>query len=127
MGTGIMAWIIGPQLIGLIFILAGFIQKTYPPKQINRYYGYRMPSATKNQQTWDEANRYSAIYMIKMGCILLMGGLLVTLLITRIVMPDKVKFALSYLVLLVSAMGSAIAVMLSTEKHLGKTFDPKQP
>lgn len=123
MGKGIMEWVIGPQLIGLVFIIMGYIQKAYPPKKINKYYGYRTPAATKNQETWDEANRYSAGIMIKTGLILLIAGLILTFLLQIIPMPEKIKFALTYLMLLASSMGSAITMLTSTERHLEKTFD----
>lgn len=113
----------GPQVIGLVFLIVGYIQKWYPPKKINTIYGYRLPSATKNQQTWDEANRYSAKVMIKTGIFLLIAGLLLTLLIEIIPMPGKIKFALTYLLFLASAMGSVITMITCTERHLEKTFD----
>lgn len=126
MGNGIMEWIIGPQVVGLIFLIAGTVQRIYPPRKINKYYGYRMPSATKNQQTWDAANRYSARIIIRTGIVLLVAGLLFTWLMNVITMPDRIRFALSYLVLLVASMGGAIAIILSTEQHLEKNYDDKQ-
>jgi uncharacterized membrane protein len=123
MGNGIIEWVIGPQLIGVVFIIAGYIQKAYPPKKINNYYGYRTPAAMKNQETWDEANSYSARVMIKTGLVLLFAGLVLTFLFQVIPMPPKIKFALTYLMILASAMGSAITMLTSTERHLEKTFD----
>lgn len=123
MGKGISAWIIGPQLIGVVYFIAGYIQKRFPPKKINNLYGYRTAAATKNQETWDEANRYSALVMIKSGLILLIAGLILSFLFQVIPMPEKIKFALTYLLILASAMGSAIIMLTSTERHLEKTFD----
>jgi len=123
MSEGIIQWIIGPQLIGVVFIIAGYIQKTYPPKKINKYYGYRTPAAMKTQETWDEANRYSARVMVKAGFILLVAGLALTVLLNMIPMPEKIKFAITYLMILAAAMGSAIVMLTSTERHLEKTFD----
>ncbi|MES2274465.1 MAG: SdpI family protein [Bacteroidota bacterium] len=119
-------WLIGPQLIGMVFLLVGFIQKKFPPKKINNLYGYRSPAAQKNQQTWDEANRYSAIRMIKTGAFLVLAGLVITLLLQVIPMPAKIKIAIFFLVIIASAMGSAISMMTATERHLEKTFDDKQ-
>jgi uncharacterized membrane protein len=118
-------WIVGPQIIGLVFLLFGYIQKVSPPKKINNYYGYRSPAAQKNQETWDEANRYSAIRMIKTGAILLVAGVLVTLLVKIIPMPDKIRSITSFVLILASAMGSAISMMSATERHLEKTFDAR--
>ena len=122
---GIIAWYIGPQMIGAVFLLVGWIQKTFPPKTINNLYGYRMPSAMKNQQTWDEANRYSAVYMIKGGAVLLIGGLLITLLLTRITMAADTYSVINLLLILAATMGSVVAMMMATERHLEKTFDEK--
>lgn len=125
MGWG-ATWVIGPQLIGIIFILVGLIQKMWPPKRINNLYGYRLPSAMKNQQTWDEANRFSAIYMIKAGVFLLILGLVITLLLNTITIAPRVKGCVWFLAIIASAMGSAIALIVATERYMEKTFDQKQ-
>jgi len=123
MGTSVISWIIGPQLVGCILLLVGLIQKKYPPKKINPYYGYRTDSATKNQATWDEANRYSALFAIKVGLYIIIGGLLLTLLTHLVPMPAKVAFIIFFLSMLATGMGSGIAIIVSTEKHLRQTFD----
>ena len=117
-----MEWIIGPQMVGIIFIIAGWIQKTWPPKNINDLYGYRMPSSKQNQQTWDEANRYSARYMIKAGIFILIAGIVVTILLNTISMPGRIKSAIWIFLMLATAMGSAISIIVSTERHIEKTF-----
>lgn len=118
-------WFIGPQLIGAVFLLAAFIQQKYPPRKINNYYGYRMPSAMKSQERWDEANRFSAAYMIKAGLVLVIAGFLITLLLYFIPMPQKFKFAALFLTIMASAMGSAIAMIMATERHMERKFDDK--
>ena len=122
----IIEWVIGPQVIGIIFIIAGLIQKTWPPKHINNLYGYRMPSSKQNQQTWDEANRYSARYMIKAGVVLCMLGILVSVLFHIIPMSMRIKDAIWRFLMLATAMGSAVSLIVATERHLEKPF-PKQP
>ena len=121
-----VSWFIGPQLIGVVFLLVGYIQKRFPPKKINNLYGYRLPSAMKNQQTWDEANRYSAIQMIKGGAVLIIAGLLIAVIMVNISMPEKIRAAVMLLTILASTMGSVIYMMTSTERHLEKTFDHKE-
>jgi uncharacterized membrane protein len=116
------SWIIGPQLIGIIFIILGLIQLWFPPKHINKYYGYKMPSAMKNQQTWDEANRYATRYTIKCGLVLIVAGILTTTIFKVVVMPFKMKEAFTILVFLFSGMFPAIAIIVATEKHLSKVF-----
>src|ERR1700754_2388010 len=89
--TGIATWVLGPQVIGMILLIIGSIQHYFPPKKINNWYGYRTPSAQRNQQTWDEANRYSANYMIKCGITLVIIGLLIACVLNIIAPPIKVR------------------------------------
>jgi len=119
------SWIFGPQLLGVMFLLIGGIQYLLPPKRINDYYGYKTEAAKKNQQTWDAANRYSSIYMIKAGLALLIVGFMVTALFNEIVIPFKLRTGLTIFLLILSAMLPAILMIVSTEKYLTKTFGQK--
>ena len=40
---------------GLIFWLAGWVMKSYPPKWPNYFYGYRTMSSLKSKETFDAA------------------------------------------------------------------------
>ena len=122
---GIESWIMGPQLIGIICLVIGLITLRFPPKSINAVYGYRMPSAMKNQQTWDEANRFSTWYMIKSGLVLIIVGLLITLFFKADLVPGNVKELLTVLFLILSGIISSVLIIVATEKHLDKTFDQK--
>lgn len=119
-------WFIGPQLIGAVFLLAGFIQKKYPPKKINNLYGYRMPSSMKSQERWDEANRFSTIYIIKLGTILLIAGFAIAFLLHFLHLSPMFKSISLFLTIMVSAMGSVIALITTTERHMEQTFDDKE-
>jgi uncharacterized membrane protein len=121
--TNIMNWIIGPQLIGIIFLIAGLISIKFPPKKINQLYGYRSPSSMKNQQTWDEANRFSSRYLVRLGLILVMIGLLISFIFNAEVLPIKLEILLRPVLLIGTAMASAVILIVTTEKHLAKTFD----
>jgi uncharacterized membrane protein len=122
----IAPWIIGPQMVGVILLLLGCISYYYPPKHINKWYGYRMPSAQKNQETWDEANRYSAICMIKIGIFLVVAGLLVTLILNEVSIPARLKEGLTAFFLIASGPIPCLFLIVSTENHLAKTFDKEQ-
>lgn len=61
---------------GLIFCIAGMIQKKLPPKKINHLYGYRTRRSMKSKEVWDFAQQYSAQKMITMGILILLLGLL---------------------------------------------------
>jgi uncharacterized membrane protein len=118
-----MHWIIGPQLLGVIFLTAAYIQKWYPPKKINALYGYRTPASMKNQQTWDEANRYSTKLMIRYALIMLAIGLLITALVENMRMDKDAFMLIKVGLMIASAIGMAVLLIINTEKHLHNTFD----
>jgi uncharacterized membrane protein len=114
--------LIGPHLIGLLYIVIGALQRFLPPKSPNRWYGYRTLSAKTNQQTWDEANRYSAIYMMRAGAIVLIMGFIVYAGTMLMHVPDSTQKIIDYAMLFGAAMGVGILSTVSTEKHLARTF-----
>jgi len=118
-------WIFGPQLIGLIYLLIGAIQYYFPPKRINYIYGYRTLSSQKNQETWDEANRYSAVYLIRAGILLIIAGCVTNKIIITADIPVKTKQMLILFLLMASAIGAALTMIIATEKHLKKKFGDK--
>ena len=119
-------WIIGPQMVGVILLLLGSIFHYYPPKHINNWYGYKMPSAQKNQKAWDEANRYSAICMLKSGMVLLIAGLLITFILKEVNIPARLKEGLTAFFLIASGPIPCLFIIVSTENHLEKTFEKEQ-
>ncbi len=64
------------SLVGLIFIVAGFVMFHFPPKKINFLYGYRTISSMKNQERWNFAQKFSAKEMMKLGTFLTLISLL---------------------------------------------------
>ena len=115
-------YLIGPHLIGVLFIVIGLVQYYLPPKKINRWYGYRTPTARSSQQAWDEGNRYSALYMMRAGFVVLILGFFVYAgMIYFNVEADILKW-ISYLILFGGAMGIGILSTVATEKHLRTKF-----
>lgn len=112
-------WIVGPQIIGLIVLIVGTLQKQFPPKSINNWYGYRTDLSTQNQQTWDEGNSYSARMMIRIGLLLIVIGLIASALI-----PVRYEMAMIALII-VCGPTFAITMRIKTENHLEKTFPKK--
>lgn len=115
-------WIFGPQLIGLIFFVGGIVQYYYPPKKINSLYGFRTPSSQRNQQTWDIANRFATVYMIKSGVILVVIGILMALLTYAMPWPEKTKALFCLMLFLASGVFTPVFLIVNTEKHIDKTF-----
>lgn len=115
-------WIIGPQIVGAFFLLIGIITYCFPAKAINTWYGFKTPSSRNNQQTWDVANRFAALYCIKAGAILLIGGIFISLLIHNLLMPPKTRQMLHTILLLGSGVFMGPLLMVATEKHIDKTF-----
>lgn len=56
-----------PLMVGIIFIIVGYIMLKFPPKNINMLYGYRTQSSMKTKERWDFAQPYSSILMIYCG------------------------------------------------------------
>jgi hypothetical protein len=113
----ILHWLIGPQLIGFILLFSGYIQKTYPPTDIDGGYGFKTSTSRKNQQTFDEGNRYSAKLMTKVGAMLLLTGLIL------IPFVDAKHVYISMLLMVLSMIVSFPLIITSTNNHLKKLFD----
>lgn len=56
-----------PLLVGVVFLITGFIMLKFPPKKINILYGYRTSSSMKLQKRWDFAQIHSSKLMIYYG------------------------------------------------------------
>lgn len=117
-----MNWIIGPQLLGALLVIIGLIMSRFPPKKINGWYGYRMESSMKNQQTWDEANRFSAAYMTKAGIITMIIGIVIAALFASIKFTGDVHELVLCTTMIASGIAPMIFTIVATEKHLTKTF-----
>lgn len=112
----LLRWIIGPQLIGVIMLLTGIIQKAYPPTDIDGPYGYHTPTSKQNQQTFDEGNRYSAKLMNRMG----LGAIVIGLMIAPLI-DKRHQYITGILTLITVIYISALLIRL-TDKHLKNMF-----
>lgn len=118
-------WFFGPQLLGAMFLLIGSIQHRYPSKKINDWYGYRTDTSKRNQQIWDDAQRFSALFMIKAGVVLILIGLILVTILNLAPVTEKVHMAILLPFTLASAMAPAIAMIAVTEKYLTQKFGEK--
>jgi len=98
--------------IGIICIVAGFIFKVFPPRKINSIYGYRTTLSMKNQDTWNEAQKYSANTFIILGFIYVALGFVSSHLIGNIRMGHES---------IIISIGLIIMIVLD-EVHLKKVF-----
>jgi uncharacterized membrane protein len=120
-----MNLIVGPHLIGLLFIVIGLMQLYFPPKKINNWYGYRTQTARQNQKTWDEGNRYSARYMIRIGIVFLVLGIIINALSILLITDDRMQTFIKFFLLFGGAMGIGIMTTIETERHLALKFKKK--
>ncbi|WP_214072264.1 SdpI family protein [Mucilaginibacter sp. dw_454] len=116
-------YIFGPQLLGIIFFLIGLIMYKFPPKKINKWYGYRTDSSMKNQQTWDEANRYSALLMAKTGLIVIVIGIAITTIVNCLISSEQMRTGLLLGLHIFSGLVPVVIVLTKTESHLDNTFN----
>lgn len=115
-------FLVGPHLIGLLFIIIGSLQRYLPPKNINKWYGYRTATAKSSQQAWDEGNRYSALYMMRAGLFILIVGFMIDTALIYFNADAGIQKVVGYIILFGGAMGIGIFSTAATEKHLAKTF-----
>lgn len=104
-------------LAGFVFTLCGIIFRFFPPRKINRLYGYRTHAAMRNEETWRLANRFAAGLMVQLG-LLLAGVGVVTFLLPAT--PLTGVFTGIGLVVL-----TAFLQFYFTEKHLCQNFDER--
>ena len=64
------------SVVGLIYLVSGFILNKYPPKKINQTYGYRTKESMKSQAKWNFAQTYSSKLLTFCSTILFPFGII---------------------------------------------------
>lgn len=105
-------------LVGIIFILVGFVMYKFPPKNINSLYGYRTTGSMSSQEKWDFAQKFSSKLMFKNGLILLGIGLLCYVF--------KIDETTSVVIGIGSMFAVIIHLLYTTEKKLKQKFDKNE-
>lgn len=113
---------VGPHLIGALFIIIGLLQRFLPPKNINKWYGYRTQTAKSSQQAWDLGNRYSAIYMIRAGVVVLVAGFFIEVGMGYFGTDAGIQKTVGYIILFGGALGIGILSTAATERYLHRTI-----
>lgn len=97
-------------LVGLSFLVSGVVMWVFSPKKVNQYYGYRTRRAMKSQRLWNEAQRYSRKWLIGLG----MVHTLIGLVLFRMEYPDE-AYVLAEMVFV---LGTIIPLFVLTERRL---------
>lgn len=97
--------------IGGIILICGILFKLFPPRKINSFYGYRTFLTMKNEDTWREAQRYSANSFIVTGAIILIFSLLFKL--------AGINSGSTKLI----ALAAVVIMLVVDEIHMRKVFD----
>ncbi|GAA4311985.1 SdpI family protein [Compostibacter hankyongensis] len=103
-------------LAGLLLLCLGGLMLCFPPRNRRAFYGYHSYLARRNADTWRSANRFAALFSVKLALFLLLLGL----------GAGYVFDAQSYWFYLLTAGTVIIAVMLlrgETEWYLSRQFD----
>jgi len=61
---------------GILIYIIIRITEIYPPKSMNKMYGYRTPRSMKSQEHWDFAQDYSNVQMKKAALAMILLGLI---------------------------------------------------
>lgn len=106
-------------LIGLVFLITGWVMQAYPPVWPNVWYGYRTPKSLSNKLLFDEGNRYSARLIKRIGLgMVALGGLYYLIIFLFKMDLLLVKEGWIALALCVPILGAVMLLLISTERHL---------
>ncbi len=107
-------------IIPVTCIIAGYLLKTKPPKEINNVTGYRTRRSRASQEAWDFANVYSGKNMFIVGIILLFTGPAVYLLLTEVVGAGMMSSMMMVMFLEIIVM--IVLTLVPTEMKLKEKF-----
>lgn len=108
------------MIVPLIMTIFGFIIKNHPPKKINGIYGYRTSSSMKNNETWEFANKLCGIIWKKVGIIMIIVTLVVT--VISLNFSDSVQGIICAITVSIQTV-VLIVTIFPVEKALNKNFD----
>lgn len=103
-------------LAGIIFLLMGLLIKFFPPKNRRKIYGYRSFLSTRNDDTWEEANRFAGKHSLRIAYVLLGIGIAIGILF-------KTQSDWYYLLSVGAVIIAAMNLRGETEWHLSRHFE----
>lgn len=107
-------------LIPVCMIAFGRYFGHHTPKEINYLFGYRTTMSMKNEDTWQFANRYMGKLWWKLGWILLVVSIVLSLLLLG---RDDDIIATYASVISIAQIVPMLASIIPVEKALRNTFD----
>lgn len=103
--------------ISFVFAAVGALLFFFPPKKINKWYGYRTFTSTSKQEYWDYCQKKSGQLLLTSGLILLFASGLIW--VFKINLESQNGKILNGVLI----FGSIIYVIIFTERGLKKQFN----
>jgi len=113
--TGLFAF---TAIMSLSFVIIGTLLLKHPPKDINSTIGYRTKKSSKNQETWDFAQRLAGKVFLIIGIV---NFAVCSLIILLFVNKQNVDYM--FLVLAYCQIAECFVVILITELKLKKKIE----
>lgn len=108
------------MLIPVIMMVFGKVFENNAPKKINHFYGYRTTMSMKNQETWKFAHNYCGKLWKKIGLIIGLVTLMITVLSFK--MSEDTQGVICGGIITIQTI-VLVGSIFSVEKALKKTFD----
>jgi len=113
--TGLFAF---TAIMSLSFVIIGTLLLKHPPKDINSTIGYRTKKSSKNQETWDFAQRLAGKVFLIIGIVNFAVCSLIILLFVNKQNVDHMFLVLAY-----CQIAECFVVILITELKLKKKIE----
>lgn len=107
-------------IIPAIMLFFGVKFRNHGPRNINENYGYRTSMSMKNKETWEFAHQCCGRLWIKLGFIMLIMSIFISLLSSMFV--DGVQGIIEVILVVMQTI-ALIASIFPVEKALKKNFD----
>ncbi|NMM63613.1 SdpI family protein [Clostridium sp. P21] len=107
-------------IIPVIMLFLGVKFRKHGPKNINGIYGYRTSMSMKNKETWEFAHQYCGRLWIKLGLIMLIISIIVSVLaFTRF---DRAQGIIDAILVTMQTIALIVSIF-PVEKALKNNFD----
>ena len=107
-------------IIPVIILFFGVKCRKHGPENINGIYGYRTSMSMKNKETWEFAHQYCGRLWIKLGLIILIISIIVSVLAFTSV--DEVQGIIEVILVTIQTIALIVSIF-PVEKALKKNFD----